>query len=249
MKYLAKVAYLGANYKGFERQKSFPSIQGELERSLGYLFSQETLIHGAGRTDAGVNAHGQTFSFLGPDSLEEGPFLAAMNHLLPKDIAVLSLQAVPASFDARHSAQGKIYSYSFHLGLRDPLSSQTIYQVPYPQIDLALFASCLSLYEGEHDFRDFTPKASDPEGFVRTLAKPLFSFDEKTGIGVVVIAGSGFMTYMVRTLVGVAFKVALKKMTLAEVSGLLAPKERKILSYKAPTEGLCLEEVIYESIH
>jgi tRNA pseudouridine38-40 synthase len=249
MKYLSKVAYLGANYKGFERQKSLPSIQGELERSLSYLFAEKTLIHGAGRTDAGVNARGQTFSFEGPDRLVEASFVAAMNHLLPSDIAVLSLRSVPALFDARHSAKGKVYSYRFHLGLRDPLSSQTVYQMPYPQLDLALFASCLALYAGEHDFRNFTPKASDPENFHRTLAKPLFSFDEKTGIGTVVIEGNGFMTYMVRTLVGVAFKVGLQKMTLAEVSGLLAPKERKILSYKAPAEGLCLEEVRYDAIH
>ena len=50
---------------------------------------------------------------------------------------------------------------------------------------------------------------------------------------------------MVRILVGVAFKVAIGKMSLDEVKQLLDPSERKIISYKAPPEGLCLEEVIY----
>ena len=53
------------------------------------------------------------------------------------------------------------------------------------------------------------------------------------------------MTYMVRILVGVAFKVAMGKLTLDEVRSLLDPIERKIISFKAPPEGLCLEEVLY----
>ena len=61
----------------------------------------------------------------------------------------------------------------------------------------------------------------------------------------VTLRGNGFMTYMVRILVGVAFKVAMGKMTLDEVRALLTPLERKIISFKAPPEGLCLEEVIY----
>jgi tRNA pseudouridine38-40 synthase len=61
----------------------------------------------------------------------------------------------------------------------------------------------------------------------------------------VILRGNGFMTYMVRILVGVAFKVAIGKLSLDEVKQMLDPSERKIISYKAPAEGLCLEEVIY----
>jgi tRNA pseudouridine38-40 synthase len=50
---------------------------------------------------------------------------------------------------------------------------------------------------------------------------------------------------MVRILVGVAFKVAMGKMSLDEVKEALVPQTRKIISYKAPAEGLCLEEVLY----
>jgi tRNA U38,U39,U40 pseudouridine synthase TruA len=35
-------------------------------------------------------------------------------------------------------------------------------------------------------------------------------------------------------------------MSLKEVSTLLNAKKRTIISYKAPAEGLCLEEVLYE---
>jgi tRNA U38,U39,U40 pseudouridine synthase TruA len=38
-------------------------------------------------------------------------------------------------------------------------------------------------------------------------------------------------------------------MTLREVKDALKPKERKIISYKAPAEGLTLEEVYYAPLH
>jgi tRNA pseudouridine38-40 synthase len=245
MNYCGVVSYLGTGYKGFERQKDYPTIQGKLETALSQLCGEETLIHGAGRTDAGVHARGQTFSFQTSEIKDLSAFVYALNRLLPGDIAVKSLRAVPESFDARHSAKGKVYSYSFHYGPRDPLANEE-FQLEWPHFSFPDFISCMKLYEGTHNFMNFTPKAEDKDHFIRTIDSVSFAYNAKSAHMVVTLKGNGFMTYMVRILVGVAFKVAMGKMNLKEVSDLLSPSERKIVSFKAPAEGLCLEEVIYE---
>lgn len=245
VKYLGVVSYLGSAYKGFERQKDYPSIQGKLEDALHYLFGKETLIHGAGRTDAGVHAKGQTFSFEAEKPISDiSAFVYAFNRLLPGDILVRSIKEVPLSFDARHSCMGKRYSYTFRLGTRDPFDL-TAAQLGSQPFDEAAFRSCLSLYLGKHNFEDFTTKAEDKDSFLRTITTCEISAIQANRYTVSLIA-NGFMTYMVRILLGVAFKVAGGKLSLEDVQKALDPKERKIISFKAPACGLTLEEVFYE---
>jgi tRNA pseudouridine38-40 synthase len=244
--YLATVSYLGKAYKGFERQPQYPTIQGKIEESLSTLLGKTTEIHGAGRTDAGVNAKGQTFSFFTDDLIHDRSyFVYALNRLLPKDIVVLSLRQVPPEFDARHSCAGKVYSYSFHYGVRNTFAVDE-YQLEYPKFDFSLFQAAMKLFEGEHNFQNFTTKPEDKDRYIRTISSIKFAFDATTGHMKVTLQGNGFMTYMVRIMVGTAFKVAMGKMSLKEVSTLLNAKKRTIISYKAPAEGLCLEEVLYE---
>lgn len=248
MIYLCKVSYLGAAYYGFERQKKFPSIQGKIEEALGVLFQKETLIHGAGRTDAGVSAKGQTISFSTDPIKDEKQFLYAINRLLPSDIAILSLEKKDSKFDARHSNTGKRYSYSFRLGEKRPLESYTVTQLGNRSFDEDMFQETLKLYKGPHDWRDFTSKSTDVDDFIRTV-RDVSCTSKGDGLYRVEFVGDGFMTYQIRIMMGVAFKVALGKMTIREVKDALKPKARKIFSFKAPAEGLCLEEVYYEPVH
>jgi tRNA pseudouridine38-40 synthase len=247
MIYLAKVSYLGAAYYGFERQKTFPSIQGKLEEALSILLQKETLIHGAGRTDAGVSAKGQTFSFECDEIKDQKQFLYALNRLLPSDISVLSVEPKEKGFDARHKATGKRYSYSFRIGEKKPLESLMVTQFGSRAFDSEAFAEAVKLYKGVHSFMNFTSKATDKDDFVRDVSS--VTVTESGGLYRVDFVGNGFMTYQVRIMVGVALKVGFGKMTLYEVKAALNAKERKIISYKAPAEGLCLEEVYYAPLH
>jgi tRNA pseudouridine38-40 synthase len=246
-KYLCVLAYLGAAYHGFERQKKYRTIQGEVEKCLSVLLDKDTEIKGAGRTDAGVSAEGQTFSFESPlEITEPDRFLDSFNRLLPSDIAVRSVKEVPLSFDARHSASGKVYAYSYRFGEKDPFEAYRVSQMGDREFDYGAFASCLRLYVGRHDFRDFTTKSEDKDGFVRTVEVTLHPKDPEGKEATVVFRGNGFMTYQVRIMMGAAFKVGLHKMALDDVRKHLSPQERHIISYKAPPWGLTLKEVLYE---
>ena len=242
MNYRGIVAYRGTAYSGFQRQKNRPSIQGELERVLSFLLGQEIAIAGAGRTDAGVHALGQTFSFVSPKQIRSD-FLQKANHLLPKDIEIKRLEACDDSFHARHSSVAKEYLYRLLPNGRRPFESDTLAQIERTDFDGSKFRECIPLYLGTHDFRNFTTKQEDVDGFVRTISKA--ELVENNGILEISFRGNGFMTYQVRIMVGVAIKVALSQMSLEQVRDALNPTGRRILSFKAPAGGLYLKEVFY----
>jgi len=57
------IAYDGTNYGGWQRQKNSPTIQGIIEDKLTVITSEESVVNGAGRTDAGVHALGMVANF------------------------------------------------------------------------------------------------------------------------------------------------------------------------------------------
>ncbi len=243
MNYFGCVSYDGKAYWGFEKQKEYPSIQGSLEKALSQLCGRCIVIHGAGRTDKGVSAKGQTFTFKAHRQIENlDQFLTALNRLLPKDIYVLSLKEVADSFDARHSCCGKIYSYSFHYGPRD-VFAPIEYQLEIPGFSLDRMKECLNLYLGKHNFKNFTSKPIDVDHYIRTIQE--IRVEENKGHVKVFFKANGFMTYQVRIMMGAALRVALGRMSLEEVKIALDSEKRKILSYKADPIGLMLEEVLY----
>ena len=62
--YKMTVQYEGTRYKGWQRQPRVENtIQGKLETLLSRLLDTDIEVFGAGRTDAGVHALGQTASF------------------------------------------------------------------------------------------------------------------------------------------------------------------------------------------
>ena len=58
------VAYEGTDFGGWQKQPiGKPTVQGEIEKALSQLFSEEIKTFGSGRTDAGVHAVAQEVHF------------------------------------------------------------------------------------------------------------------------------------------------------------------------------------------
>src|SRR5271157_2763786 len=53
------IAYDGTDFHGWQIQTGKPTIQGEIVDVLQHLTQEKIVLHGAGRTDAGVHALGQ----------------------------------------------------------------------------------------------------------------------------------------------------------------------------------------------
>ena len=54
MNYRLTISYDGTRYHGWESKKEVDTIEGKLEAVFARMTEQDVKIHGAGRTDAGV---------------------------------------------------------------------------------------------------------------------------------------------------------------------------------------------------
>ena len=245
---LATISYNGRGFNGFQRQPDKRTVQGEIEKTLSYMLGKRTYIHGAGRTDKGVHALGQRATFALPIDKNLETFRRSLNRVLPPDIVVLSLEEVEEGFDARHSSCGKIYKYVFSWGDKDPLQEGLRTELGVREFDLDAFKEALSYFEGTHDFSNYTSKPEDNMDFVRTIEKIDVEADEEKRVATVTFKGNGFMTYMIRFMMGTAFHAARGKIDPKSVPELIDKKPRTIVPYKAKADGLYLVKVLYEEI-
>ena len=245
MNYLGFLSYCGSGFFGFERQTDKRTIQGTVEAVLTQVCGENIKIHGAGRTDSGVHALSQGFSFVTKSSLPKEKIVYAANRLLPEDILLKSLEEKPLGFDGRHSVIGKTYEYRFSYGDKNPFQVGLLTQLQRPGFDVKSFKACLACFQGTHDFSNLTTKKDDKDNFVRTIERIDVSVDEEKKLGCARFVGVHFMTYQVRLMMGLAFQCAYHQKNVDDVPFLMSMKPRKILSYKAAPDGLYLVEVRY----
>ena len=111
--YRATIAYDGARFTGFSRQKDQRTVEGTLLEALRTLMPEITTVACGGRTDKGVHATGQVISFWSRGPLDRDRLFAVLDGAAPDALAVRSLEIVPRRFHASFSAVARRYSY-FH---------------------------------------------------------------------------------------------------------------------------------------
>jgi len=234
--------YDGTNYVGWQVQPTGPSVQAELEKALGQLLQQPAVTVAAGRTDAGVHARGQVVSFNISKSVQLPQILKSLNSLLPKDIVVISMESVPADFDARRSALCRVYRY--YLSFR-PSAIQRNYcwYVGGFDIDRKLLDACASSVIGELDFTSFCKRNTNVDHFRCTVGMSQWTPND-SGM-VYEIRANRFLYGMVRALVGTMVEVARGHRKYQEFAEILNARDRERAGMAAPAKGLFLEEVLY----
>lgn len=242
MKIFAIVAYKGTNYQGWQRQTNAPSIQEEIEKVLSRILNAEICISGSGRTDAGVHAKGQTFHFEINKEVDVEKLRYSCNCLLPKDIHIKEMKVVEDDFHARFNIKEKIYSYTISVGENNPFNNEFTFNYLKP-LDVERLKEAFKPFNGKHNFQDFTSKEEDEGGFIRRVN---IEVEQDENIIKITFKGNGFMRYMIRFMVGAAIAVAEHREEVSFIEQHLdAKKPREIIMYKAPSEGLVLEEVKY----
>ena len=78
--YQIKIEYDGSKFVGWQYQKNGISVQEILEKKLKKLLKKKIKIIGAGRTDKGVHAIGQSANFFFKDRIKDKKsFLNSIN--------------------------------------------------------------------------------------------------------------------------------------------------------------------------
>lgn len=243
MRVFGRVSYKGTSFQGWQKQTSAPSVQETIEKGLSQILNTPISIQGSGRTDAGVHAKGQTFHFDVDKEVDLERLRYSLNCLLPEEVYIKSLEKVSDDFHARYSAKAKVYLYNIHFGHRDVFANEFEATIPQP-CDIELLKKALLMFVGKHNFQNFTSKEEDQENFIREIYE--IKFEESKDRISITLKGNGFMRYMIRFLIGTALAISQGKENISFIKEKLdANNERNIVSYKAPSEGLYLMDVIY----
>ena len=237
--------YDGTHYVGWQRQDNGASIQAHLEQAATSIIGQRenVVVHGAGRTDAGVHATGQAAHFDLPVSFDEDKLTLALNAHLPRDIRVLSSQVVSDDFHARFGAIGRAYEYRiFQRRVGPALDHTRVWHVPH-QLDVAAMNESTKRLIGKHDFTSFRATHCQASSPVKTLDH-LSVVEDGDGIALIAVSRS-FLHHQVRNITGTLVQVGLGKWTLDDVSAALAARHRSAAGPTAPAHGLYLTDVHY----
>jgi len=167
------LSYDGTPYNGWQIQPNLPTVQGALAQTIHRITGETVLPQGSGRTDTGVHALAQVASFTLTVPIPATNLHRALNRALPPSIRVLSVEAVPESFHARHSALRKTYEYRiFPCGApctspdssKDRICSPMLAPYVWPcrfSLNLATLQQAATHIFGTHDFTSFA--AVDPD--------------------------------------------------------------------------------------
>jgi tRNA pseudouridine38-40 synthase len=246
MRYLLTIAYDGTAYAGWQVQSNAIAIQPLVQKALETALRHPLDLTGAGRTDSGVHALGQTAHFDTEVSFQENKLLLSLNALLPPDIRIFSIQPVAPRFHARYNATGKIYHYHLHLDrVFDPFT------LPYrfhclDSIDRDRLLEGAKHFVGTRDFVSFANEAhkgTAAHDSVRTLKR--FDVIPQAGGVRLELEADGFLYKMVRNLVGTLLDFAKNKISAPQIEEIFAAKDRKRAGPSVPPQGLFLIKVHY----
>lgn len=237
--------YDGENYVGWQRQLNGISIQQKVEEALADLTKEAISTRGAGRTDAGVHALGQVFSFQTNANFSLAAWLHGTNARLPPSIRIHKVEEVSSEFDALKNARGKLYRYQiWNSKTFSPLHKKTHWHVSY-RLNQAQMQAAANLLIGTHDFAAF--QAADTvkkKSTVRTITSIGISTTAPEDLHIEV-EGSGFLRHMVRILAGTLIDIGRGAMTLGQIEQLLVHPIRTLAGPTAPPHGLILCRVYY----
>lgn len=241
------LSYEGSEFAGFQSQANGRAVQDIVEDGLLRLYGREIRIAGASRTDSGVHATGQVAAYERRSTDPRIPIerlAGALNRVLPGDVAALGAQAVmTASFDPTH-AVSKTYRYRIlSRAAPCPLRRRFVWHVR-DRLDADVLRRELEAILGVHDFAAFCGAGSRVRTTIREIldCSVLTTGDEVQ----VEITGTGFLYHMVRSLVGTAVEVALRRRPVGELAHVLASGNRLLAGVTAPPQGLCLTAVRYD---
>lgn len=265
------LAYQGTRFSGWQIQETSCApltVQGVLESAVSRIAGCHVRLHGSGRTDAGVHAHGQVVHGDVPDSRfpPQGDPVAAdgcdaagrrwrhsLNALLPPDVRVLAAHAARPDFHARISALHKTYFYDFWQDRAFTPPRLAPFVWPCGPLALDPVRAALGHLLGQHSFATFRNVGTDTESDVRTLLEA--RIDPLPGSPCLpphapalrlTLRADGFLKQMVRNIAGMLAACGQGKLSPDAVPALLAAEDRRCLrAPTAPPQGLALACVAY----
>ncbi|TDU68094.1 tRNA pseudouridine38-40 synthase [Prosthecobacter fusiformis] len=248
------VAYCGTSWRGWQGLAISGGIQDELNAAVLKATRAVTVVHGSGRTDAGVHALAQVAHMDVPESLRmsDEAWVKSINACLPLSIRIVEVSAAAPTFHSRYDARGKVYRYRiWRSPLLSPFEADRVWQIHGP-LDMEALKICMESLVGTHNFVRLSANRGDmpetlrralPEKTTRTIHR--VNLREDGDLLELEFEGDGFLYKMVRLIVGSLMLVARGRSTVNWFQELLTNDAAAQSNQMAPAAGLYLVRVLY----
>lgn len=251
-RYFIKFSYDGTNYHGWQIQPNGISVQEVLEKALSTLLRTKMRVTGAGRTDAGVHARLMVAHFDREAPIDGQQLTYKLNRMLPRDVSVISVEAVENELHARFSATSRTYHYYMH-HVRNPFSRAYSYEMPY-ELDFERMNEAAKYLIGERDFKCFCKAGGDNKTTICNLTEARWQRcnteiaiheAEKAEEWCFVITANRFLRNMVRAVIGTLVEVGRGRITIDEFRKIVDNGTRSDAGESMPGNALFLWDVTY----
>jgi tRNA pseudouridine38-40 synthase len=241
MRYFITFTYRGTDFHGSQTQPNGNTVQAEMEQAFATILRTPVALTFAGRTDAGVHADKMVAHF-DVEKAVPANFAARLNNLLPDSIAIRELQRVTDEAHARFDAIERTYHYRITMR-KDPFAYQTRTRVK-EGLDFEAMNEAAKILIGKQDFASFCRVHTDVKTTLCDVREARWVVENEHE-AYFVITADRFLRNMVRAVVGTLFEIGRGKMTKAQLSDIIAAKDRCKAGHSAPAEGLSLVEIKY----
>jgi tRNA pseudouridine38-40 synthase len=245
-RYRLTLEYDGSDFAGWQQQPGGRrTVQGAVQEAFAALPGRHSMVHAAGRTDAGVHALAMVAHVDSDVAIASPKLRLALNAHLPRDVAVLALSEVDGSFEAQYHCRYRRYLYRMKV-LRDDargiaLDRKRVLAV-HRHLDVEAMQEAAARTVGEHDFGAFATR--ETRGTVRSVT--LCQLRRAGRELHLHVAADGFLRTMVRTLVGTLLWVGHGRLTPEGFAAVIASRERRRAGRTVPAHGLYFVEAGYE---
>ncbi|REH36663.1 tRNA pseudouridine38-40 synthase [Paraperlucidibaca baekdonensis] len=243
-RYAIGVEFDGRFFRGWQTQQiGVPSVQATLEAAISRVANHPVIIHGAGRTDAGVHASGMIAHFDSDANRSERNWLMGVNSCLPESITLRWLTPIDDDFHARFHATARRYHYIIynHPRRSSHLAGRATWH--YHTLDLAPMQAAAQLLLGRHDFSAYRAVACQSNRPVRDVH--FIDIEQRGPLIRLDIQADGFLHHMVRNIVGVMFAIGQGHAEPSWAADVLASKNRSMGGITAPPDGLYFVDAHY----
>ncbi|HSI71151.1 MAG TPA: hypothetical protein VK941_13025 [Gillisia sp.] len=251
--YLVNIQYLGYRLHGWQRQPNFKTVEGLIKKTLKFVLPDlKTKLLGSSRTDAMVSANQAAFELFVYDhplpDLSE--FLQVFNKNLPPDIKALSIEEVDAAFNIIQHPKQKEYLYLFSFGSKNHPFCAPLMANFQEELDIKLMKKGAKLFQGEHNFKNYTVAPSAKTILVRNVdvchisENNLYTanfFPEQSFV--FTVKGTGFLRYQIRLMMGTLIQLGKGEVSLEDIKDSLKPESEMTMTYIAPASGLILNKI------
>jgi tRNA pseudouridine38-40 synthase len=239
-RYFLELSYKGTAYRGFQVQQNAQTIQSEVQKALFTLFRQKIELTGSSRTDAGVHAYQNFFHFDTALPITDKN-LYNLNSLLPADISVKGIHAVPAEAHCRFDAIARQYKY-FIYSKKDPFMTDRGWLYPYP-VNTQLLREAAQVLTEYNDFTSFSKRNTEVKTFQCTIE--LSEWYTEGSLLIYRVKANRFLRGMVRGLVGTMLQVGREQLAIKGFREIIEARDCTRANFSTPPQGLFLEKVYY----